>query len=249
MTEADRALVVRRIAKFELTPQSPCFVLSTIPSAIDLVDFIGNVPLKKRLNSLSFILPQLLRAVAYLHRAGVGHGDLKLDNFLIGPGNSPRVLLIDFDRSVIYNKEPYGIPYGGTPGYIPPEYYNNNPDLSKPPIVNLQLYDSWQLGCIFYVFLTNKLPYGFESTSKGSLSPLNPAVHFAAMEKLLKTKKHTYPPVKYPFTDLPLVEKMRLYVLEMSMKRLMTIDVRQRYTPERLLDSNLFNLQKAAMRQ
>lgn len=65
------------------------------------------------------IAVQLLRALAYLHRQGIIHGDVKPANILLTPAN--RVKLIDFHLALAPTGQQRGEHTGGTVAYLSPE--------------------------------------------------------------------------------------------------------------------------------
>lgn len=105
------------------------------------------------------IFAQILRALQFIHTAGLVHGDIKPENILItdaarGPGGSPCAKLIDFGLTR-RSKDFGGKKVLGTSAYIAPE-----------TISGLQVdgrADLYSLGCVLYQVVTGRLPFTGES--------------------------------------------------------------------------------------
>ncbi|MBN9519736.1 protein kinase [bacterium] len=104
-------------------------------------------------------------AVAYLHREGVAHGDLKPSNVVIGPGGAPH--LIDFNLSADEAAPPAA---RGTPAYMAPEMLDAA--LAGTPVTAAQTMraDLFSLGVLVYELLTGRLP--FARDGNGGLAAL-----------------------------------------------------------------------------
>jgi serine/threonine protein kinase len=97
-------------------------------------------------------LEQLASIVAYLHRQGIVHGNLKPSNVLLAPGGVPR--LVDFQLTGgLFHGRDLAQPVDGV-CYLAPELAN---DPSKEPRPYTDIYG---LGLILYEMLTGKPPFG-----------------------------------------------------------------------------------------
>ena len=95
------------------------------------------------------ITRQVLDALVYLHKVGVVHHDIKLQNFLIDASGG--VKLCDFGLSVRLTDDVcHSI--SGTPGYIPPEVVFSK---EKPTTA----IDIWSLGVAVFLMVTGKQPF------------------------------------------------------------------------------------------
>jgi len=96
------------------------------------------------------IFKQILRGVAYCHRKGVAHRDIKLDNVLIGRGEMAK--LIDFGFSTKMKLGKKVRMFCGTPSYMAPEILTKLPYSGQPS-------DIWALGVLLFVLLTGYFPF------------------------------------------------------------------------------------------
>lgn len=132
------------------------------------------------------IFSQLLKAVTACHNLGVAHRDLKPENCLLTrEGN---VKISDFGLSRLHSvstneatAEEYAKTLTGTLAYVAPEVLLGTYDAFKA--------DTWSLGCILYVMLTGRFPFGgaqgkeLEMKIKaGEIVPLPPRVSAEARD-------------------------------------------------------------------
>jgi hypothetical protein len=97
----------------------------------------------------------LADAIAYLHRSGVGHGDLKPSNVILGPGAHP--YLIDFNLATGPNDESL-LRCGGTLPYMAPERLR----LVRGEPADSGLVDRadvYSLGVVLFEALTGRVPF------------------------------------------------------------------------------------------
>jgi|TARA_B110000858_G_scaffold198353_2_gene264213 serine/threonine protein kinase len=74
-------------------------------------------------------LTDVARGILWLHRHGIGHGDIKPENVVIGTENA---MLIDFDFSVPFKEWHYcGTPYYIAPGNLIKKWKGPNCDISR----------------------------------------------------------------------------------------------------------------------
>ncbi|XP_070606423.1 hormonally up-regulated neu tumor-associated kinase isoform X3 [Erythrolamprus reginae] len=105
---------------------------------------------------------QLILAVEHLHRAGVVHRDLKIENLLLDEDNN--IKLIDFGLSNCASILGYTDPFStqcGSPAYAAPELLARKK--YGPKI------DVWSIGVNMYAMLTGTLPFTVEPFSLRAL--------------------------------------------------------------------------------
>ncbi|XP_012862350.1 hormonally up-regulated neu tumor-associated kinase [Echinops telfairi] len=119
---------------------------------------------KKRLEEAEArrYIRQLISAVEHLHRAGVVHRDLKIENLLLDEDNN--IKLIDFGLSNCAGILGYSDPFStqcGSPAYAAPELLARKK--YGPKI------DVWSIGVNMYAMLTGTLPFTAEPFSLRAL--------------------------------------------------------------------------------
>ncbi|RXN04304.1 hormonally up-regulated neu tumor-associated kinase -like protein [Labeo rohita] len=129
---------------------------------------------------------QLVMAVEHLHRAGVVHRDLKIENLLLD--DQDNIKLIDFGLSNCAGILGYSDPFStqcGSPAYAAPELLSRK---KYGPKV-----DVWSIGVNMYAMLTGTLPFTVEPFSLKALhqrmvdkdmNPLPPSISSAATSLL-----------------------------------------------------------------
>lgn len=134
----------------------------------DLNKILQNYTTNLPLYSLMNILYQMLQAVNYIHQHGVIHSDLKPANFLMVNG---RLKLIDFGIASNISVDSTSIikfSQAGTFNYISPEALTDTSTGNSPlrgggnqPKIKISTKsDVWSLGCILYLLLYQKTPFG-----------------------------------------------------------------------------------------
>jgi len=136
----------------------PTIVPFIVMEFFDGVD--GPTWLKKKQPSLEQVRNvaiQLADALAYSHKAGVLHRDLKSTNFLVNERDE--AILIDFGIAKSHDAEQVtqtGMSIG-TLSHLAPEYFTE--------VVHTELTDLWGFGCLLYFLTTYQYPF---STGGGS---------------------------------------------------------------------------------
>mmetsp|Transcript_39330 Transcript_39330/g.75360 ORF Transcript_39330/g.75360 Transcript_39330/m.75360 type:complete len:336 (-) Transcript_39330:575-1582(-) len=99
-----------------------------------------------------FFFQQLISGVAYCHRKGIAHRDLKLENTLLDGSETPRLKICDFgySKSSLLHSMPKSTV--GTPAYIAPEVL-----VSKK--YDGKIADVWSCGVTLFVMLVGGYPF------------------------------------------------------------------------------------------
>ncbi|KAG2200567.1 hypothetical protein INT47_012353 [Mucor saturninus] len=114
-------------------------------------DLFGELKRRQRFTEAETVkyLSQLVDALEYMHKIGVLHRDIKLENILVG--HDGVIKLADFGWAV-YDPQPRRNTFCGTLDYIPPEMIVNEPHSHSV--------DIWALGVLTFEMLTGKPPFG-----------------------------------------------------------------------------------------
>ena len=119
----------------------PFFTMTYLPEPQTILEAAQNAPFERKIE----LIQQLLQALAYLHRRGVLHRDLKPDNVLVSAGV---VRLLDFGLSATGQLDGRS---AGTPLYMAPELFNQS---AAHPTADL-----YAVGVIGYQLLTGEHPF------------------------------------------------------------------------------------------
>lgn len=93
------------------------FFTMELVRGVHLPDLLARARDEARNELIRIVAGQLALAVHAVHEFGAVHADLKPSNFLIEPGDPPRVVLLDFGLT----RSPGDSSSGGTAGYMAPE--------------------------------------------------------------------------------------------------------------------------------
>eukprot|EP00201_Polytomella_parva_P007314 CAMPEP_0175075824 /NCGR_PEP_ID=MMETSP0052_2-20121109/22298_1 /TAXON_ID=51329 ORGANISM="Polytomella parva, Strain SAG 63-3" /NCGR_SAMPLE_ID=MMETSP0052_2 /ASSEMBLY_ACC=CAM_ASM_000194 /LENGTH=376 /DNA_ID=CAMNT_0016344719 /DNA_START=95 /DNA_END=1225 /DNA_ORIENTATION=- len=172
---------------------------------LDRVTERGNYPEK----IASSIIRQILSGVAYLHKQGIVHRDLKLENMIMMNDNDDAPIKIaDFGLSKFFSPETVLSTMCGSPQYVAPEVLGVGDGLKEySPAV-----DMWSVGVILFILLSGYSPFDDD----------NDAVLFE------KIKKGNYD------ADDPIWDNISLEAKHV-VARLLTVDSSKRLTAEEAL--------------
>lgn len=124
------------------------------------------------------LMRQLCEAVAYLHKQGIVHRDLKLENLMLSSSRADAVLkVVDFGLATRTIDQKKGTVWKmksivGTPGFVAPEVLSGN----KAPY-GAEV-DMFGVGCIVYQLLSSRLPFPVP----GNLENLQAAIMKTALK-------------------------------------------------------------------
>ncbi|CAK7891434.1 serine/threonine-protein kinase Rad53p [[Candida] anglica] len=157
-------------------------VMEFVPGG-DLMDFVAaNGAIGE--DATQVITKQILDGIAYVHKLGISHRDLKPDNVLIMQDNPILIKITDFGLAKISDNVTFMKSFCGTLAYLAPEVISGKyepQDHSRHSSYSC-LVDIWSLGCLVYVLLTTHLPFSgrtqdqmFKKIQSGEYheSPLN----------------------------------------------------------------------------
>lgn len=103
------------------------------------------------------VILQLLLALRYLHRLGIVHRDIKLENILLADKRDLRIKLADFGLAKVVGESVFMKTVCGTPMYVAPEVLT---------VRKVGRYDSlvdiWSLGVVLYICLCGFPPFSDE---------------------------------------------------------------------------------------
>lgn len=105
---------------------------------------------RKKEKIYKIILTQIFSAMDYLHKNGIAHLDIKMDNILIN--NKLDIKIIDFGFAIHDPKQTLNNFFGGTPNYMSPEI------ILKRPYISV-LSDIWSLGVLVFKLFCNEYPF------------------------------------------------------------------------------------------
>ncbi|KAG7664767.1 RAD53 [[Candida] subhashii] len=158
-------------------------VMELVPGG-DLMDFVAaNGAIGE--DATQVITKQILEGIAYVHKLGISHRDLKPDNILIMQDDPIFVKITDFGLAKFSDNSTFMKTFCGTLAYVAPEIITGKYGSSQqqsPHDNYSSLVDMWSLGCLVYVLLTSHLPFNgktqaqmFQKIKQGEFheAPLN----------------------------------------------------------------------------
>lgn len=105
---------------------------------------------QKNLKKILEIFKQIVQGVAHIHKIGITHRDLKLENIVINE-ETGRAKLVDFGYAKFETGKMTSV-VCGTPNYMAPELQRRMAHYSKPV-------DVWALGVILFYLLFESFPF------------------------------------------------------------------------------------------
>lgn len=122
------------------------------------------------------IIREAASALAYAHRAGMIHRDVKPGNLMLDKNDDDRVVLTDFGIAKLITSAKFTVTGGliGTPAYMAPEQGVGETGDERA--------DLYSLGVILYQMVTGKLPYKADTPLALILKHLNDPIPSAVKE-------------------------------------------------------------------
>jgi serine/threonine protein kinase len=118
----------------------------------DLFDYIAKRSYQLPEERAKVVIFQVLQGVRYLHRFGIVHRDLKLENIMMSNATDRAVpKIVDFGLSKIIGPNETATEPFGTLGYVAPEVLKKQPYSYSC--------DMWSIGCILYALISGSLPF------------------------------------------------------------------------------------------
>lgn len=118
----------------------------------------------------AFLFKQMAMSLKVLHRKGIAHRDVKLNNFLMD-GTRRCIKIADFGLSIVYFRPESGIrmakTYCGTEPYMAPELLKRNGFGARS--YNAQYADIWSLGICLFAMITRAFPFKIYTSQRGLL--------------------------------------------------------------------------------
>mmetsp|Transcript_56600 Transcript_56600/g.106654 ORF Transcript_56600/g.106654 Transcript_56600/m.106654 type:complete len:526 (+) Transcript_56600:112-1689(+) len=126
--------------------------LSLVMECMDGGELFERIKTKKRFpeNEAAQATSQMLLAINYIHRRGIVHRDVKLENFMYESKTSDHLKMIDFGFGKICKPDTHMTDSLGTVAYCAPEV------LTKKYTSQCDL---WSLGVIVFILLSGYMPF------------------------------------------------------------------------------------------
>lgn len=109
------------------------------------------------------VIEQILRALVYLHRMGIVHRDIKLENVLYeNSAKGATVRLIDFGLSRTYDRAALATDYTRTPYTMSPETASSFSSSKDGRVGGEDITDKtdvWALGVVTFIVLSGEFPF------------------------------------------------------------------------------------------
>ncbi len=124
--------------------KQPFFTMELLPQSQSLIEYGADRPFQEQ----AILIIEMLEALAYLHRRGITHRDLKPDNVRVVYG---RVRLVDFGLAALSDQRTADVGTGGTLRYIAPEVIQGSRGREAA--------DLYAAGMLMYELFSDKYPY------------------------------------------------------------------------------------------
>lgn len=143
------------------------------------------------------IMNGLMEGLAYLHKIGIAHGDIKPDNILIN--KDLEIQIIDFGLSCSKNCRP-----SGTVLFASPEILKSLTGKKNIPLEDLQKADVFSMGIVFYLLANLEFPFQIQGRNPYIMIPKVQSIVEPLVDVVNKQvqKDEESPSLIYQYSDL-----------------------------------------------
>jgi len=163
--------IIQTYDMFETSsPQNKVYIVT---EAVDSGDLLDRIKLDGAMSegTSRFIATDVCRAVAYLHRGGICHRDIKCENIILNKALSPhrhpchlynaKLCDLGFARDFLRGRKPE-IP--GSRVYFITNTFCGSAAYASPEILERKSHDAiaadvWAMGVVFFIMLHGSMPY------------------------------------------------------------------------------------------
>lgn len=132
-----------------IATEDACYMISEVVNGGELFDYAAQRDHLSEAECRGF-MRQILSAVDYMHRSGICHRDLKLENILLDASGNVKV--IDFGLGNFFTGSCSLRTFCGSPDYAPPELWRSQSYVG-PEV------DVWSMGVILFILATGFIPF------------------------------------------------------------------------------------------
>lgn len=150
------------IKTIDIDETNSCIIFENFVGT-DFLDLLNENDLIPRQKLLEYF-KQIINGVGFMHRNGIAHMDIKLENIVL-KRETDEVKLIDFGYAREYLSDIGNISLTevcGTECYFPPEYFTKNR-------FNPFKVDMWCCGIVLYNLVYDKMPWEYACDSKDQI--------------------------------------------------------------------------------
>ncbi len=139
-----------------ITTEKQILIIQELIEGISLREYYNNEIRNQKGISIhkekifKIIFRQIFEAMDYIHKLGIAHRDIKLENILIK--KNYEIKIIDFGFGMYNPENKLEKFFCGTPNYMPPEIAEKKPYIG-------QLADMWSLGILVYKIFCADFPF------------------------------------------------------------------------------------------